>query len=96
MFSIHILNEYYPNWEKEAYLPPDLLKLCVEYSLDPSKPIRTYYKSGKLKSEDNVVHNRLNGLSMEWYENGSIKYIEMWREGRRVSIRRWNINEKRI
>lgn len=42
---------------------------------------RTWYPSGRLESQRELVGNRLCGLSMAWYEDGALMLVEEYRDG---------------
>ena len=48
----------------------------------------SWYKSGKIKSEETYKDGKRFGVWNEWYENGKIKSEETYRDGKRFGV--WN------
>ena len=44
--------------------------------------VRTWYEDGQLESQREMSHNRKNGMSTAWYRDGSLMFVEEYREDR--------------
>jgi antitoxin component YwqK of YwqJK toxin-antitoxin module len=80
--SFHIKNGIKHGQEVEYYLNPlskksSLPKLMVHWSEGKIQGVcKTWYDNGVLESQREMSHNRKNGLSTAWYQNGSVMMIE--------------------
>ena len=72
-----ILQEYYPGYRVESFLPPDLLEMCMGMLIEEKKK---YYENGQLESQGTYVNGKKHGEYKYWHENGQI-----WSQGTYVN-----------
>jgi hypothetical protein len=46
---------------------------------------KEYYPSGKLLYERNYINDKLEGIARNYYENGEYKYIDTYKDGKKIN-----------
>ena len=73
-----ILQEYYPEYRKQAPLPSDLLELCISFLIEEKKE---YHSNGKLLYQGTYVNGEKHGEWKTWWHNSE----QLWKQGTYVN-----------
>ena len=94
-----LLNYSYQNKDGIVKKPIDLYTKLVEredvfYTKDTDKPysgpLLSLYEDGKKKMEGYMIEGIPDGLNTEWYENGQKKVEGTFKDGKLISLKKWN------
>lgn len=72
---------------------PQLIKKeysMIELERAEQGTVDTFNERGKLKTRWTMADGKLEGPAITYYEDGEIKYIDIYQEGRRVSRKKYN------
>ena len=54
--------------------------------------VRTFYESGQIFSEEEYKDGILDGLSKRYYTGGTVQYLNVFKNGQKISTRAFDKN----
>ena len=74
------------NWEtlKHIYRFVLINKSKIHYHGDNKYTLTSYYPNGNPRWKEEYCEDRLHGVNQGWYENGSVLYKEVWKNGKLI------------
>jgi antitoxin component YwqK of YwqJK toxin-antitoxin module len=87
-------NDWKEGLQKEYY---ESGKLKIEGSYKNHKRegiLKIYHENGELGWEENYINNELEELAKEYYKNGEYRYIDTYKDGKKINRKAYTARGK--